>query len=81
MTRLVPPWALLAAVMALGTIIYLWGRDDGAEAVTDDIEEQNDAATEDANAASLGRSECLSRDGVFWDFGAGVCRGGAPGGR
>lgn len=71
---------ILGGVLVLAVITWalLELRADGARSVTNEIKRQNNVA---AHSAGEVRSEYDTCPDGLWDFGAGKCRGPAPGRR
>lgn len=68
---------LIAAGAAALIWLYVGIRDQGADAVRNAVERQNNAAGSTADDARSAYDRCLDSGGV-WDFGAGRCNGVAP---
>lgn len=69
--------SLIAAGAAALIWLYVEIRDQGADAVRNAVERQNNAAGSTADDARSACDRCLDGGGV-WDSGAGRCNGVAP---
>jgi hypothetical protein len=77
------PWGrLLGGTLVLAALcwVVLQIREDGAQAVRNSIERQNNEAANSADAKRLDYDAC-SASGGLWNFGAGKCQRPARSGR
>jgi hypothetical protein len=74
MIRLYLALGAVAVILGAFVTVYFLGAQDARDDLRNEIEDINNEAGDNADAAALGLLECLGADGVFWDFAAGECR-------
>ena len=63
------------AVLAVIAGLALWQQGIGEQKEIDRVNKENENAGNAADAAALGFSECVARDGVHWNFATSKCVG------